>query len=70
MGIAWLVGLLLAGCIQSAPRPAPPRMNSDPHLSLDQLRVRPRLSVTAAGGQTCHVIPWKGTVPHYIVACN
>jgi hypothetical protein len=30
-------------------------MNSSPHLTLDQLRVRPQLSVTAAGGQTCPV---------------
>ena len=30
-------------------------MNSNPHLSLDQLRVRPQVSVTAAGGQTCPV---------------
>ena len=55
MGIAWLVGLLLVGCTQSAQPPAAPPMNANPHLSLDQLRVRPPVSVTAAGGQTCPV---------------
>jgi len=55
MAGAWLVGLLLAGCAQSAPPPAAPPMNSNPHLTLDQLRVRPQVTVTAAARQTCPV---------------